>query len=115
MSVPEEGASTAAGVSERRYHNRVAQRHRLRSLTALRWRPPLFAKCSATRTTPYLGEVTHAVFDKSVNYDWGGRAAMAASSRSLLDPRTASMASLVRSSESGHKWLYVSRVSEALA
>lgn len=40
---------------------------------------------------------------------------MAASSRSLLDPRTASMASLVRSSESGHRWLYVSRVSEALA
>ncbi len=64
---------------------------------------------------PIVGEVTHAVFDKSVNYDWGGRAAMAASSRSLLDPRTASMASLVRSSESGHKWLYVSRVSEALA
>jgi len=40
---------------------------------------------------------------------------MATSSRSLLDPRTASMASLVRSLESGHKWLYVSRVSEALA
>jgi len=41
MSVPEEGASTTAGVSERQHHNRVAQRHRLRSLTALRWRPPL--------------------------------------------------------------------------
>lgn len=41
MSVPEEGASTTAGVSERQHHNRVAQRQRLRSLTALRWRPPL--------------------------------------------------------------------------
>jgi len=67
------------------------------------------------RDAPYLGEVTHAVFDKSVSYDWGGRAVMATSSRCLLDPRTASMASLVRSSESGHKWLSVSRVFEALA
>ena len=80
---------------------------------ALGGAPPLTFTPPATRCL--LGEVTHAVFDKSVNYDWGGRAAMATCSRSLLDPRTASMASLVRSSESGHKWLYVSRVSEALA
>ncbi len=32
--------------------------------------------CGAERCC-YLGEVTHAVFDKRVNYDWGGRAAMA--------------------------------------